>query len=84
MGVPVGVSLAEQFTLNYCNLRINHVAEVQLSTASKSKMLRRVRQHFRMRSILECRHQNEQRRRFDFQLITSPTEALLIVVVVVS
>ena len=31
--------LAEQFTLKYCNLSVNHAAEVQLATTSKGDML---------------------------------------------
>ena len=72
----LGVSLAEQFTLNYGNLRVDHVAEVQLTKASKSKMLRSVRECFRMRGIFKRRHKDQQRGRLRCRLISVATDHL--------
>ena len=42
------MSATKQFALNYCNLSVNYAGEVQLTAASKSKVLCRVRKCSRM------------------------------------
>src|ERR1051326_1620269 len=52
-------SLAEQFTLEHCNLSIEHAAEIQLVAVCKGNLLRRVRKCSRMTCTFNLSHQHQ-------------------------
>jgi hypothetical protein len=56
LAVYVQLNAREDLAFNRCHLRLDHVVGVQLSTASKSQVLRRVRKCFRMRGVFDRRH----------------------------
>src|ERR1044072_6257202 len=63
--------LREQLALEYSHLRVNDAEDVQLTTASKSKMLHNVRECLGFRRGLQRFHEHKQRRRSFF---ASPTD----------
>jgi len=65
-GVNLSYSLHErvicqQLALKYCNLRLDHAIDIQLTTASEGKVLRQIREGFRVRRIFQRPHEDKQR-----------------------
>ena len=49
----------EQLTLKHCNLRVDHAMHVQLTAASESKVLRRIRMYCGIRGVLKRSHEDK-------------------------
>jgi len=66
----------KQLAFKHGNLRVDDAGDVQLTAASKRKVLRQVRECFRVRRIFECGHKDQQRARLRCRFITSATNDL--------
>src|SRR5689334_16989788 len=65
--------MGQQLALNYCNLSINHSEDVELTAASKGKVLHRVCNCFRFSGVLHRSHKHKQSGR---RLTTTTTDYL--------